>query len=310
MSVPIQKIRDAIYGHLVADAVGTPYEFKRPSSLPPFDQIDMIPPPGFNKSWKEVPLGSWSDDGSQTLCLLEYYLEEPESEMVWHDRWMYKLLRWERGHLWCDNKSFDAGAQTQNALQKMHTGIHPLKAADIGEWANGNGSLMRALPTALMKFDLDENAFFTEVGNISSLTHTHPRSRLICMIYCEMARNLIRGKDLNDALDNAVDSVENFAVSNEWKDDFNKIIEGQLEEPTGSGYVVNSFWSALFALRNSNNYKDCVKIAIELGNDTDTTACIAGGLAGIIYGEDAIPSEWMNALRDKHIVEDLLGRIK
>jgi ADP-ribosyl-[dinitrogen reductase] hydrolase len=82
-----------------------------------------------------------------------------------------------------------------------------------------------------------------------------------------------------------------------------------LEPSQGSGYVVDSLWSAIRCVLATSDYEGCVRSAIALGNDTDTTACIAGGLAGIFYGEHGIPDRWRSALNGKVIVEDLLSRL-
>jgi ADP-ribosyl-[dinitrogen reductase] hydrolase len=81
----------------------------------------------------------------------------------------------------------------------------------------------------------------------------------------------------------------------------------RVEPPRGSGYVVDSLWSAIDCLLTTTDYEACVRRAIMLGNDTDTTACIAGGLAGLLYGYEAIPSRWIEILKGKGIVERVLG---
>lgn len=298
-------------GLLIGDAVGTPYEFKSPDKIPSFDKIDMEPPEGYKKSWSQFPTGIWSDDGSQALCLLEYYIEEGQSEAAWFDRWAIKLQRWYRGHLWVDNKSFDCGIQTQEAITNLQAGKHPLVAARMDEWANGNGSLMRALPTALMKADLDDKSFFIEVANISTLTHPHYRSVLCCMLYCDVARLLLNGLTLNEAIEVVKAKIDLFvAESPDFQRDWKIVLDGELAEPQGRGYVVDALWSAIYAIRSTTNYEDCIKVCIELGNDTDTTAAIAGGLAGIIYGVEGIPQRWLDQLKGQDQIEHLLEVLK
>lgn len=305
----VSKKYGGMMGLLVADAVGTPYEFKSPDKIPPFDQIDMEPPVGYKKSWSQFPTGIWSDDGSQALCLLEYYTEEGQSEAIWYDRWAMKLQRWYRGHLWVDNKSFDCGIQTQDAITNLNMGVHPLKAGKNDEWANGNGSLMRALPTALMKADLDDKAFFLEVENISMLTHPHARSRMACVLYCEIARELLKGTKPSVAIASADFKIRQHYVG-ELLTQYEILWAGQHLEPQGRGYVVDAFWSAIHCLLTTSTYEDCIKRCIELGNDTDTTAAIAGGLAGIIYGVEGIPQRWLDQLKGKDQIAHLLEVLK
>jgi ADP-ribosylglycohydrolase len=300
------KIRGAVYGHLIADAVGTSYEFKHASNIPPFEQIEMIPPAGYKKSWSAYPPGIWSDDGSQMLCLLEYYLEDKDG--AWYDRWAYKLGQWGNGHLWVNQHSFDSGMQTQEALQNLRRGVEPLKAGRYAPEANGNGSLMRTLPVALMNKDMETKAFFLECENISHITHPHERSKMACVLYCEVARELMKGAELNNAIAWADTKIRQL-YTGKLLEEYEVVWGGQFDEPEGSGYVVNALWSAIYSIRSTKSYEDCVKRAIELGNDTDTTACIAGGLAGLIYGYEGIPQRWLDQLQEKETVEALLDRV-
>lgn len=75
--------------------------------------------------------------------------------------------------------------------------------------------------------------------------------------------------------------------------------------PTGSGYVVDCLKSARFALQQKT-YVDVIKTAISLGRDTDTTACVAGGIAGVYFGFNALPKNWFEKLRNRDVVEDLI----
>lgn len=76
------KIYGGIYGLLIGDAVGVPYEFHLPEQLPQIIDIDMIPPKNFSRSYPDVPIGTWSDDGAQALCLLASLLHCQKLEPV------------------------------------------------------------------------------------------------------------------------------------------------------------------------------------------------------------------------------------
>lgn len=303
----IQRKKGALWGHLVADAVGTSYEFKSPGNIPAFDKIDMIPPEGYKKSWGAHPYGIWSDDGSQMLNLIEYYQDmnkNPEGA-EWFYRWSHQLIKWFDGHLWYQNNSFDSGLQTMDAIKSLKWGVHPLTAANGSVHTNGNGSLMRTIPIALLCEHYPDDKFYREVENISHLTHPHRRSKMACVFYCDVARQLFKGESLTSAID-IVDKKMRAYYSGDELDEYNVVWRGKYDEPQGTGYVVNALWSAIHAIQTTTNYRDCIKTCIALGNDTDTTACIAGGLAGIIYGFDGIPSEWMKELKGKEIATDLI----
>lgn len=83
---------------------------------------------------------------------------------------------------------------------------------------------------------------------------------------------------------------------------------GLRAHPVGRGYVVDTLWSALHCL-GEPSYEDVIRSAISMGHDTDTTACIAGGLAGIRFGPRAIPTRWRNSLRGREIYQPLLRRL-
>ena len=78
---------------------------------------------------------------------------------------------------------------------------------------------------------------------------------------------------------------------------------------SGSTYVVDAFWSAWEAFAVSASYRETVERAVRYGNDTDTTAAIAGGLAGAYWGLDAIPAEWRRGMRGQEIASRLVDRL-
>jgi ADP-ribosylglycohydrolase len=77
----------------------------------------------------------------------------------------------------------------------------------------------------------------------------------------------------------------------------------------GRGFVVDAFWSAWDAFAGAEGYQATVERAIRYGHDTDTTACIAGGLAGIRFGVRGIPVEWLGGMRGREVVEPLVARL-
>jgi len=119
---------------------------------------------------------------------------------------------------------------------------------------------------------------------------------------------MVDGDGPVEALDFAQDFVESTLDPSE-RSEFFTILDGRLDPSKGSGYVVDSLWSAIRSVLATSDYESCVRLAISLGNDTDTTACIAGGLAGILYGEQGIPDRWRQALKGEVIVEEMLARV-
>jgi ADP-ribosylglycohydrolase len=297
------RLRGGIYGLLVGDALGVPYEFSAPEQLPAREQLEMEPPPGFPRAHGRVPPGTWSDDGAQALCLLASLLDRDRLDLA---DFSAKLLAWyEQGYLAVDGVVFDVGVQTGRAFRALASGVEPRAAGPAEERDNGNGSLMRVLPLALWHTG-DDAALVHDAYEQSRVTHGHARSRVCCALYCLWVRRtlesdaepwvaatatlramLVPGSDEEEAL--------------EWHVRPDEPAEGK-----GSGYVIDTLRSARQVASAHDSYEAVVKAAIALGNDTDTTACVAGGLAGVRHGEGGIPERWRSALRGRELVDPLL----
>jgi ADP-ribosylglycohydrolase len=308
------RIEGGLVGLLVGDALGVPYEFHGPRALPPRERIDMVPPHGFARAHTTAPPGTWSDDGAQALCLLESLLECGRFDI---DDFARRLLRWiDDGHLAVDAHVFDYGGATHAALVRLRRGASPGSSGGTDEHSNGNGSLMRVLPLALWHRGADDE--LVGLAHRQSLpTHAHPRSQVACALYCLVARGL-----LNETPDpvawaeqrlSTIYAARAGANAREQGDEHSCELEriltsGLRTQPVGMGYVVDTLWSALRCL-DEPSYEDVVRAAVALGHDTDTTACVAGGLAGIRFGIHAIPARWREALRGREIYEPLLARL-
>ncbi|MBI5542704.1 MAG: ADP-ribosylglycohydrolase family protein, partial [Deltaproteobacteria bacterium] len=149
-----ERIEGGLLGLLIGDALGVPDEFHPPDQIPRAELIEMSPPLGFSRAHPGVPLGTWSDDGAQALCLLDSLLHKKGLDLEDLGR---RMLDWyEHGYLAVDGKVFDVGVQTSSALLELRAGTPALKAGRSDERANGNGSLMRVLPLALWHAGPDE----------------------------------------------------------------------------------------------------------------------------------------------------------
>jgi ADP-ribosylglycohydrolase len=202
---------------------------------------------------------------------------------------------------------FDIGLITLESLERYRLGVNPAQAGGIDERDNGNGSLMRILPVALAGTERSASELIDQAMRASSLTHRHARSRVTCAIYVLIARELVSGsRDRSAALRNAFDQVRVNVSSAEAVE--LDLIE-QYSSRTGSGYVVDSFWSAWDSFATSSSYEETVTRAISYGDDTDTTACIAGGLAGIYFGFSGIPRQWIGGMRGQEIVGPIVEKL-
>lgn len=301
------QLKGAIYGLLVGDAVGVSYEFLLAEQLPAYDQIEMLPPNNFAKTYPHIPVGTWSDDGAQALCLLDSLLYKNKMDT---EDFMKRICNWYQcGYMAVDFQVFDVGVQTAEAIRNYLSGVPLLQVANNDVLANGNGSLMRVLPLAIWHqgsdIQLIEDAYAQ-----SHVTHAHLRSKVCCALYCLWARSILNGLDIEAAWSDAVTKLR--AYLKDKPDDLEQleyyIRPDELEKGTGSGYVVDCLKSARYALKQTT-YQDVIKTAIAFGRDTDTTACVAGGIAGLYFGFDSIPESWLAQLRAKDLVEPLLVKL-
>ncbi len=301
-SLLADRLAGGLMGLLVGDALGVPYEFHPPQDIPPPAQIEYEPPAGFYRAHPGIESGTWSDDGAQALCLLASLLHNGRLDP---QDLANRLVNWhDHGYLAVDGLVFDVGMQTLDAIRRLRAGAAPLTAGRDDEQSQGNGSLMRVLPLALWHIGPDAD-LVRDAHDQSRPTHGHPTAQVCCALYCLWARAILN--DAGDPWSEAVTSLRDIyrdapvyrnALDYDIRPDEPRIARG-------SGYVVDCLFSAREALQAST-YEDVVKAAIALGHDTDTTACVAGGLAGLRHGAGAIPERWRQGLRGQAEMKPLL----
>ena len=290
------RLTGGLYGLLVGDALGVPYEFHDAEELPPYEEIEMTPPAGFRRAHTGGEAGTWSDDGAQALCLLDSVVTCKKFRLKdFSDR----LLAWYQTGKWAvDGTVFDVGIQTGEALNAYRLGMPPEKCGLLRPDGKGNGALMRVLPLALWHSGTDKELVL-DAHEQCLITHGHPCNQVCCALYCLVARALLTRLAFDEALDRALGSLRRiyrelpaYEQELEWS-----IRPDEPWEGKGSGYVTDCLRSAFMIMKHASGYEEAVKRAVMLGNDTDTTACVTGGLAGIRFGFSGIPERWLHALR-------------
>lgn len=256
-------LSDCVYGQAVGDALGVPYEFMSRGS---FECTGMV-----SGGTNNQPAGTWSDDTSMALAICDSIREVGLIDCSDIRR---RFIRWYRRGSYTIDGTFGVGGTTARALS---SGMGRSSERD-----NGNGSLMRTVPLAFTDASDDD------IRAVSAITHAHPISTGACVDAVHFARNLNQGMDPVQAA--ATIGYENLAERPE-------------SEINSGGYVLDTLESSIWCLVTTNDYASCVLKAVNLGSDTDTTAAVAGAFAGIVYGKDAIPTEWMRTLRGKGIIE-------
>ena len=280
------KVKDGIIGLLIGDALGVPVEFEYRENLEKYPVTDMI-----GHGTYDQPEGTWSDDTSMTLATMASIVDK---KAVDYDDIMENFCKWYNGEVYWQVPIFDIGITTHVALDNYLDGMPALECGLDGERDNGNGSLMRILPMAYLS-----NIDYKTVENDSGLTHAHKRSKIACVLYVEIAKSMLENEDLTigEHIELASDKIKEYYKDSDELKHFKRIFEDDLNDVdtiSSKGYVIYTFESVIYCLKNTSNYKDAVLKAVNLGRDTDTTAAICGGLAGIYYGYDEIPIDWIN----------------
>lgn len=286
-------VRAALLGAAIGDALGVPVEFQGRAAR----QADPVT--GMRAfGTHHQPAGTWSDDTSMILATMTGLIDsgtyDPTTVMRQFCLWMNEARHTPHGVV------FDIGNATREALIRSHSGIPPLECGGKTEWSNGNGSLMRILPIALAY--ADDPDLIEKASEISSLTHAHERSCFCSAFYCLVASDLMHGGSIEQATAFAWEILDHrWTFTPAERHHFEALHPTRLfarEEDTirSSGHVIDTLEAALWVNARHDDFADTVLHAVNLGDDTDTTGCVAGGLAGLVQGEGAIPGEWVEGL--------------
>jgi ADP-ribosylglycohydrolase len=257
-----------IYGLAVGDALGVPYEFCERGT---FDCTGMA-----DGGTHGQPAGTWSDDTSMALCICSSikrlaYIDVADIAGRFR-RWL------EQGDFACDGRAFDVGVTCKRAIS---TGV-PAKSYDYC----GNGSLMRTAPLAML-----DHIEPYDIREVSAITHAHPVAEWSCVALCDMLRT--------------IRNVGTPAKGDLWHR-YGYIASRPVEAIKSDGYCEHTLEAALWCFLNTSSYADCVLAAVNLGDDTDTTAAVAGAIAGVYYGFGAIPPKWVGQLRGKAVIDQCI----
>ena len=305
----MNKARDILFGVCVADALGVPVEF--PSRLERLNDpvVDMREYGTYNQ-----PKGTWSDDSSMTFCIADVLCGEFSLEKIAHN-----FAAWANDNLWSPHGYlFDIGNSTRRAIDKITSGLPLSQTGGTDIHSNGNGSLMRTSPLALYVKDMPIKERWEVVQKVSAITHAHCFSTIGCFYYVEFMLQLMQGRNKWTAYDNLRLMLPAFFVEYNISLDkllflkrllFGHIADLSEKDINSDGYVTDTLEASIWCLLTTNNYKDAVLKAINLGSDTDTTGAVTGGLAGLYYGFESIPSEWIDVIARRDDIEELANKL-
>jgi ADP-ribosyl-[dinitrogen reductase] hydrolase len=268
------RAQGALLGLAVGDAVGAAIEFE---PKPRFARLDDMQAGGPHR----LQRGQWTDDTAMALALADSLIAEAEMDP---GDLMRRFLDWyDTGAYSCTGTCFDIGTQTRAALEQYRRSGTPLAGVTAPN-ASGNGALMRLAPVAIRHWR--DHVQMAPVAALQTrTTHGSPATLAASDVFATMLADAIGGASLNDILSGpAAEGIEGG-----WRGVHRDAIHG-------SGYVVRSLQAAIWAVSRSTDFRSAVLLAANLGDDADTTAAIAGQLAGAVYGVSGIPAAWLAAL--------------
>lgn len=289
--------------------MGVPVEFKSREAIQNNPVTDMVGYGTYN-----LPAGTWSDDSSLAFCLAEALMQDFNLKVIGDNfqKWLYQNYWTPHGYV------FDVGVTTRQAIYSLSTGTRPDLAGGFNENENGNGSLMRILPLLFHIKDKPIDERYSVTKAVSSITHGHIRSVIACFYYLEFARQLLNKEDKFSIYHYLKASVyeylQSLTINPEEIRLFDRLLKGDItdlaeEQIQSSGYVLHTLEASIWCILTTTDYEEAVLKAVNLGEDTDTTGAVTGGLAGLLYGFDNIPANWVAQLARRGDIDDLASRL-
>ena len=309
-------VHSALIGLAVADALGVPVEFRSRAELKADPVKGMRAYGTYNQ-----PAGTWSDDSSMAFCIAESIAEGYALKDV-----AQHFVNWKYDNYWCPHgELFDIGNQTSAAIDRLRELLAAGREEELGvlysddPMDNGNGSLMRCIPLLFLIKGKPIDEQFRLIKEISALTHGHIRSAIGCLFYLLIAEQILEGEEKKAAYLAACQQLKRWMQEKEISEVeqavFAKVLGGEIdleqeENIESGGYVMHSLEASLWCFLKYEDYASAVLAAVNLGQDTDTTAAITGGLAGLYYGLDLIPEDWINTIARLEDIYELADRVE
>ena len=306
MVVPVTSLDrylGAMLGLAAGDALGTTLEFTTPGSFTPI--ADMVGGGPFH-----LKAGEWTDDTSMALCLAESLLEcgafDPTDQLA-------RYVRWKRtGHHSSTGRCFDVGGTVLAALARFERFGEPWSGG-TDPYSAGNGSIMRLAPVPLF-FAHDPELAIANAALSSRTTHGHPEAIDACRYLAGLIVGALQGKTKEELLLTRFSPLAGLWTELPLVAPIARVANGSFlqEEPPvirGDGYVTRSLEAALWAFARSTDFEDGALLAVNLGEDADTTGAVYGQLAGAYYGVDSIPPGWRAKLAKLEVLESFATRL-
>ena len=316
--ITLEEIKAVVFGHAIGDALGFPVEFFTRQELEENPVVDMLKNEMYN-----TPAGAWSDDTSMALCAIDSL----STGKLDFDDVMQKFGKWYyQNEYTVAGEVIGEGNTCSLAIENYFK--HNKTIYDCGldrEDTNGNGSLMRIYPFVL--YLANKNISIDKKINIihmaSALTHAHQIAKISCGIYAFVLWELLESKTRNKmVIRKALTKAKNYYSRNSEVDlsHFNRLFNEislvcakcdntALENKISTtGYVLDTVEASVYCLLATNSYSECVLRAVNLGDDTDTIAAIAGSVAGLLYGFNSISKNWLCVLVKRDFIDKICNK--
>lgn len=314
---------NGIMGVLIGDALGNPVQFMSRKKVEHRGLVKGMEAGGVF----HMPAGCWTDDGSMTLAALDSILTKGGVDP---DDMMKRFIQWDSEAKYTPTgKAYDQGITCTDAMDAYKHGKKWDSCGRTGEYANGNGALMRIMPICLYsaymqdRYGVSDRDAVLKVHYATLLTHNHLRACTASGLYYFMVRELLRscggadGCSLADALQRGIDAGVAFYKQNNMDDeithfhrirDMKKLAGTGVDQIRSSGYVIHTIEAAVWSLVTTESFKEALLKAVNLGDDADTVGAVAGGLAGLYYGYENVPDDWKAAMKKRDELEEICRR--
>lgn len=286
------RLRGSFLGLAVGDAVGTTVEFRTRDSFEPV--TDMVGKGPFN-----LPVGYFTDDTSMALCLAESLIAYAELD---RNDLLNRFSKWYReGVNSPTGRCFDIGTTTRSAIVNWEKNGVVLN--NTGPWDAGNGSIMRLAPAVIKYYNDSDRAIATAImqgetthGSVEACDSCDLLARVLLTAFVSDDKNVVLKVD---AQDHWAENVKNIITT----------LDVSRDEVKSSGYVIHTLHAALWCFKNTDNFRDAILLAANLGDDADTVAAVTGQIAGAFYGMSGIPSEWLDKLFETERFIELVDKL-
>ena len=284
-------------GLAVGDAVGAPLEFSPRGTFEPIE--DMI-----EGGYFTLKTGEWTDDTAMALCLADSLLHmngfDAKDQMEHYSRWFLN------GEFSCRDRAFGMGQTFMNSIIKYHMTGDPFSGASSPQ-RPGNGCIMRLAPIPIFFYPDHEN-IIRYSGESSRVTHGMPESIFASRLFGEILALALAGKSKEEILfSSQIDSPDcPEIISAISRGTYRLKNESDIESTFFAGKCLEA---ALWCFLNTDNFRDAILKAANLGGDADSTAAVCGQVAGAFYGIDSIPQSWQDALAKKELIFSMARRL-